>query len=1219
MEQILLYLNYLNQKVVYMKKWFYIFCFLFSAIFLQSISIEKYNDTILITGDFTIEKSQTISYEDSYFTQLSITGCQSSGTAGEAELPAYSQFIHLPATGNYRIVSFTYEHVEIALPYPLAAWGKEDKLELNNDWRTENKWLPEKNIYVSEPVIMRGIRFTQFTIHPVHYNPSIQTIRVMKHVRLELKLDESIKINELNTNRNTTTKAFSEVAAATIFGYEPPRIINDSSYLIIIPDNCEAEIGALVKWKQKLGYPTSYVKLSQIGTTNEAIKSYLQNAYDTWENPPEYVILVGDVTGSFIMPSNYVDAYYPPGTTDVSDHTYTLLQGDDYFPDVFIGRISVQTTAELQTIIHKIIYYESNPYTGLNWFEKALMVTYVSLDWGNYTSSRETKMAIRDKLFNYTYAVVDTFFSPYQSSAAQLQNKINQGYSFINYRGFGGPNYWWEPFFTSDHVLNLNNGYLLPMVTSMTCGGGDFAASEYVSCFGETWLKAGTPSNFKGAIGFIGPSERDTKTPFNNSNDMGIYQGITQENLLRCGQMLLRGKMELYNNYPTLHGWGGSLNSVQFYFYVYNLLGDPGLRIWNESPDIISFTMTENITTTHNFIEIQIPDSFLEKEHFIVAITADSELLYRSETNETGSAIIPVQFSAGSYQITLSKDGYIPLSSSFEVISQNILTIVSHSTDIEPISGATLQLTVQCQNQSNIDFAEANFTLSTSSTVVTMIENQQIIESFLPMDIINLTFLFALDSIWLEENLINFFLTMETEETTHTLHLPITTSAPEIMIQQVLLDNQYLLQGSSNQLWLSLQNTGSVETGETLVELCSENENQAVISECFATFNTLLAGQIWQQENPYMIEVNENVITGETLYFYLLFKQNEVVLATLPFSLVAGFVDTTSPTFSEYGYMAIESRDAGNFLPVSFSWIEIDPQYGGNGTLLAANHTTADGYSSIVNLPFLFTYFGIAYDKMAVCSEGYISMGGLDLVFHRNRNIPSGSGPKAMIAPFWDNLTQGNIFFQYMPNQNICIIQWSKMRNAYYPSCFETFQVILYNPVHYPTITGDGMIKFQYMEINNVDSADNFATVGIENETKTSGLLLTFANIYPETVHTLQNQTAVLFTTGNNTFVENSEDVIVSGLQLWQNHPNPFNPVTTISFSLESELEVSLSIYNIKGQKIRTVLREKKAAGIHYLQWDGTNDKKQQVSSGIYFYRLKTPVHTLTKRMLLLK
>lgn len=88
-----------------------------------------------------------------------------------------------------------------------------------------------------------------------------------------------------------------------------------------------------------------------------------------------------------------------------------------------------------------------------------------------------------------------------------------------------------------------------------------------------------------------------------------------------------------------------------------------------------------------------------------------------------------------------------------------------------------------------------------------------------------------------------------------------------------------------------------------------------------------------------------------------------------------------------------------------------------------------------------------------------------------------------------------------------------------------------------------------------------------------------------------------------------------------QNYPNPFNPITVIRYSISSArpIHTSLKIYNILGQKLRTLVDEPKRAGNYEVIWDGKDDKGKEVASGIYFYRLKVAEFIECKKMLLLK
>ncbi|MCK4653658.1 MAG: T9SS type A sorting domain-containing protein [Candidatus Cloacimonetes bacterium] len=85
------------------------------------------------------------------------------------------------------------------------------------------------------------------------------------------------------------------------------------------------------------------------------------------------------------------------------------------------------------------------------------------------------------------------------------------------------------------------------------------------------------------------------------------------------------------------------------------------------------------------------------------------------------------------------------------------------------------------------------------------------------------------------------------------------------------------------------------------------------------------------------------------------------------------------------------------------------------------------------------------------------------------------------------------------------------------------------------------------------------------------------------------------------------------------NYPNPFNPITTISYSLPDESEVSLTIYNIKGQKVKELIKGTQPAGSYNVSWDGKDENGKDITSGIYFYKLRTHNNEITRKMLLLK
>lgn len=100
---------------------------------------------------------------------------------------------------------------------------------------------------------------------------------------------------------------------------------------------------------------------------------------------------------------------------------------------------------------------------------------------------------------------------------------------------------------------------------------------------------------------------------------------------------------------------------------------------------------------------------------------------------------------------------------------------------------------------------------------------------------------------------------------------------------------------------------------------------------------------------------------------------------------------------------------------------------------------------------------------------------------------------------------------------------------------------------------------------------------------------------------------------------DNPQPMVIKEFSLSQNYPNPFNPVTNISFTIPRSLPVTLKIYNIRGQEVKTLVNEVKPAGTHVVQWDALDNRGIRVASGVYVYTLKAGDYVETKKMTLLK
>ena len=102
-------------------------------------------------------------------------------------------------------------------------------------------------------------------------------------------------------------------------------------------------------------------------------------------------------------------------------------------------------------------------------------------------------------------------------------------------------------------------------------------------------------------------------------------------------------------------------------------------------------------------------------------------------------------------------------------------------------------------------------------------------------------------------------------------------------------------------------------------------------------------------------------------------------------------------------------------------------------------------------------------------------------------------------------------------------------------------------------------------------------------------------------------------------FTLKKESSLPTEYALSQNFPNPFNPTTTITYSIPENSEVNLTIYNLTGKKITDLVQGQVNAGIYSVNWDGTNHTGNPVSSGLYLYTVETANFRSMKKMILMK
>ncbi len=166
----------------------------------------------------------------------------------------------------------------------------------------------------------------------------------------------------------------------------------------------------------------------------------------------------------------------------------------------------------------------------------------------------------------------------------------------------------------------------------------------------------------------------------------------------------------------------------------------------------------------------------------------------------------------------------------------------------------------------------------------------------------------------------------------------------------------------------------------------------------------------------------------------------------------------------------------------------------------------------------------------------------------------------------------------------------------------QTFTVEFANDEAFSNVKTIDKISNNFVELNNLSSGEYFWRVRGVNSNGES--------FYSGTGN---------FTISGATGVENYENIVPQKFEVYQNYPNPFNPNTVIKFGLPEAAFVSVKIYNMLGQEIKTLINSEKNAGTYNLQWNGHDNSGKKVSSGTYIYRVVSGNNIISKKMILLK
>ena len=551
---------------------------------------------------------------------------------GFPELPKIVRDISIPSTSDIKGKVIYSEFKEIKLPVIpskgilLRKTDPKDVPYTFDKIYAKNEFFPSNNFEFSGPYIMRNVRGSTISIYPFAYNPITQIVRIYTKLVIEVSFDGTNNKNVLTRSTETENQYFESIYRNHFINHNSQfasivansssvmsnRSVSDNGKMLIIThDNFYNDILNYAAHKNSIGIPTQVVKMSTIGSTSTHIYNYIQNSYNS-DNTLTFVLLVGDHAQ---VPSMMANSSI--GSSG-SDPSYSLIVGNDNYPDIIVGRFSAETNTQLATMINRSIQYDNM--SAQSWFHKGIGIASTQGPGDNNEYDYQHIRNIRNILLNYHYTSVDELYEGSQGgqdasgnpTAAMVSSSINSGASIINYAGHGDHDRWVTSTFLNANVNALTNDNKLPFVFSVACQVGNFTGH---TCFAETWLRATNSSsgNPTGAIAFYGSSQNQSwDPPMKAQDEFNLL--LSSNSNTTFGALCYNASLAMISSY----GQNG-VNEFKFW----NIFGDPSLIVIPHRPIVPIISGTDN------------PYSFQQVAYTVSNLPANTSVTWGVSNNAT--------------------------------------------------------------------------------------------------------------------------------------------------------------------------------------------------------------------------------------------------------------------------------------------------------------------------------------------------------------------------------------------------------------------------------------------------------------------------------------------------------------------------------------------------------------------------------------------------------
>jgi hypothetical protein len=1124
---------------------------------------------------------------------------------------------------------------------------------VDRDFYNGSNWTDEPAIKVEEIGHMRGYRLFALDFAPVRYDPSTRQIEVIYSAEVNVRFIGANHAATQALRERTYSPAFDGMLKNVLLNPESDRESlrrYPMSYVIITDPDFVTALQPFVDWKTREGFNVILATTNETGTTTNGIKNYMQGLWDaaTTENPaPSYLLIVGDVAQ---VPAN-------SGNTGghVTDLTYVRLEGTDYVPEMYFGRFSATTPAEVTNQVNKTLMHEMYTMPDDSYLEEVVMIAGYDSYWSQTHANGQINYGT-DNYFNPAHGITShTYLYPASgSSDAAIVADVSAGVGYVNYTAHGSQTSWADPTFTINNINSLQNENEYPVVVGNCCLTSAFNTG---TCFAEAWLRAVD----KGAISYIGGT---------NSTywDEDFYWGVGYKNpIVGSGPPFVPGHTGVYDamfhdHDEPFEDWATCVGAaifmgnmavvesnstrINYYWEIYSNMGDPSLIPYLGIPADNSFQAPDTIFLGLGSMDIT------ADPHSYVAISMDNVLHGVGLADASGNLTLDyIPFDEpGTAQIVVTRSLRKPLIANVQVVPNvGPYVTVSPITVIDPNdngiaeAGETISMGLTFNNVGIEDATNLSVTISTGCDYVSLINATETLPDIPAGSDITLDDLFSvmIDPSIPDQLAVTFDFTVTDGIDEWVSTRSIVVNAPNLEFADVTLfdtnGNGFLEPGEDVSVTVDITNNGHMAADSGSLDIIVNNPDVSLSSTHFM-LPSIAMGVV--------IPINFTVTLGDGL------QDGDVIPVGLAVS--AGLQNINHCILLPIGVTG-ENFETGDFS--NFPWQNSSPQpwtvesgpdyahsgdYGAKSGTISHNQSTelsltlnvgADGnitfwrkVSSEANYDFLRfsidgTEMGSWSGNQAWAQSSYpVTAGNRTFTWEYSKDSSvssgsdcawiddivfpmTGSGDVAMIyVPteeiVFDDVAANDVLSADFMVRNLGTVNLSGMISA--PACMGLVHNGVQIPNDYNYIIPPGESRTYTLTYTAPDPAINLDLEVII----TSNDAVDPAIVIPVTV---------------NANVGNNDPQIPAVTELKGNYPNPFNPETAIRFSTKESGKVRLSIYNVRGQLIRNLVNEDLSPGNHRIIWNGRDENGSSVASGIYMYRMETSTYTKTLKMMLMK